>query len=91
MRLSEWSCRPYGPQAPDTWAERSLASYQVVAEGVETVGQLQALGRAGCQMAQGYYFSRPLPADECRELLLEVEDRSSFTDTLCMKLAGSPR
>ncbi|MCU1718542.1 EAL domain-containing protein [Pseudomonas sp. 5P_3.1_Bac2] len=31
-----------------------------VAEGIETVGQLQRLQASGCQLGQGYYFSRPL-------------------------------
>ncbi|MBP5230512.1 MAG: EAL domain-containing protein, partial [Clostridia bacterium] len=36
----------------------------VVAEGVETEGQLRILRNAGCQIVQGYYFSKPLPAEE---------------------------
>lgn len=59
----------------------------VVAEGVETAAQLQVLGRHGCEVAQGFYFSRPLPAEKCRKLLVEVAQRSSFTDTLCLRMA----
>jgi diguanylate cyclase (GGDEF)-like protein len=36
----------------------------VVAEGVETDGQREALLAMGCREMQGYRFSRPLPADE---------------------------
>ncbi|MBI4205676.1 MAG: PAS domain S-box protein, partial [Betaproteobacteria bacterium] len=37
----------------------------VVAEGVETEQQLIFLDANGCDQIQGYYFSSPLPADEC--------------------------
>lgn len=36
----------------------------VIAEGIETKGQLDFLMENSCQEIQGYYFSRPLPAEE---------------------------
>ncbi|RXT08692.1 EAL domain-containing protein [Ammoniphilus sp. CFH 90114] len=41
----------------------------VTAEGVETSDHLEFLANEGCQEAQGYYFSRPLPAYELEEKL----------------------
>lgn len=43
----------------------------VIAEGVETEGQLGFLRGLKCEEMQGYYFSRPLPADDFRALLRE--------------------
>ena len=40
---------------------------QVIAEGVETAQQLDALARLDCDFAQGYLFSRPVPAHELVE------------------------
>ncbi len=42
---------------------------RVVAEGVETREQLAILQEHGCPQGQGYYFSRPVPAVEFRQLL----------------------
>lgn len=47
---------------------------RVVAEGVETVEQLQHLSARHCQMVQGYYFSKPLPAEELLEYLTAYEE-----------------
>ncbi|MDO5459412.1 MAG: GGDEF domain-containing phosphodiesterase, partial [Eubacteriales bacterium] len=40
-----------------------------VAEGVETEGQMKLLQSAGCELVQGYYFSRPLPPEEFEKLI----------------------
>jgi EAL domain-containing protein (putative c-di-GMP-specific phosphodiesterase class I) len=41
----------------------------VIAEGVETEEQLARLRRLGCEYAQGYYFSRPVPGEEAERFL----------------------
>lgn len=51
-----------------------IASYlkvPVVAEGVESEGQLEILRKAGCDLVQGYYFSRPVPAEEFESLIIK--------------------
>jgi diguanylate cyclase (GGDEF)-like protein len=40
---------------------------EVVAEGVETREQVVCLKLAGCDVAQGYHFSRPLSAEQLRD------------------------
>lgn len=42
---------------------------RVVAEGVETEAQLAYLRQQGCDEIQGYYFSRPVPAEVFGEML----------------------
>ena len=42
---------------------------RTVAEGVETVKQLEYLMKAGCDEVQGYYFSKPLPVEQIEALL----------------------
>ena len=42
---------------------------KVVAEGVETEGQLRLLKDVGCDLIQGFYFSRPVPPEEFEKLI----------------------
>lgn len=44
---------------------------RVVAEGVETLEQIQHLQAFGCELLQGYYFSPPVPAHEFEQLLAQ--------------------
>ena len=41
----------------------------VVAEGVETAKQVQFLRERGCNQMQGYFFSRPIPANDFAKLM----------------------
>ena len=43
----------------------------MVAEGVETGGQLEHLRVLGCEFAQGFHVSAPLTAPEARALLAQ--------------------
>lgn len=49
---------------------------RVVVEGVETEGQLAFLTENRCNILQGFYFSPPLPADECMQYLLAPHEFS---------------
>jgi diguanylate cyclase (GGDEF)-like protein/PAS domain S-box-containing protein len=53
---------------------------RVVAEGVETREQLAFLRKQGCPEGQGYYFSRPMCADEFSQLLSRDAAESRFPD-----------
>jgi diguanylate cyclase (GGDEF)-like protein/PAS domain S-box-containing protein len=44
-------------------------SLQVVGEGAETARQVAELERVGCDLVQGFYFSRPVPAAEISRML----------------------
>jgi len=59
---------------------------QVVAEGVEDIDQLMILNGKGCDLVQGYLFSRPLPpADFANCLLKEGGEWHEITDRLGQK------
>jgi len=56
---------------------------QVIAEGVETIEQLDYLRERGCDCAQGYFMARPLTASDMTELLVgrmpeQAGERSAF-------------
>jgi EAL domain-containing protein (putative c-di-GMP-specific phosphodiesterase class I) len=63
-----------GADAPVVQALVSLAhslGLDVVAEGVETEEQAAVLRDYGCGIAQGFLYSRPVPADQMTAVLTE--------------------
>ncbi|MCL6618943.1 MAG: EAL domain-containing protein [Thermomonas hydrothermalis] len=68
-----------GVAAPDDHDDATITSTIIamartlglatVAEGVETPAQLAFLQRHGCDIAQGFHISRPLPGDDCQHFL----------------------
>jgi EAL domain-containing protein (putative c-di-GMP-specific phosphodiesterase class I) len=57
---------------------------QTIAEGVEDTGQANWLRTAGCQVGQGFVWSRPIPIDALRSVLrdglrLQAPDRSALS------------
>lgn len=51
---------------------RSLGLH-VVAEGVENIAQLELLRQMNCRSIQGYYFSRPVPAEEFAQVAIRMK------------------
>ena len=48
----------------------------VIAEGVENKEQMETLKNMGCDIVQGYYFSKPVPADEFAKFLVEKKNQA---------------
>lgn len=46
----------------------------IIAEGVENKEQSDMLLEFGCEQMQGYYFSKPVPADKYEEILLDIKN-----------------
>lgn len=50
---------------------------EVTAEGVETPGQVAIVRDLGCDLAQGYYFARPMPREAYRQWLADWATNTS--------------
>ncbi len=69
--------RSFVAQLPDGDRQRAIIAsvstlaqhlgLRLIAEGLETRDQVDAVVSMGCRYGQGYYFSRPVPADEALE------------------------
>ena len=61
-------------------AMASALHLEVVAEGVESREQMLLLQKRGCQLMQGYYFSRPLPVADVTSLLADLVSSGPRSD-----------
>jgi diguanylate cyclase (GGDEF)-like protein/PAS domain S-box-containing protein len=63
---------------------------QVIADGIEAYQQAEILRRLGCAVGQGFLFARPMPADQCVELLGDNADteKTEEEDMLAVFSAG---
>ncbi len=52
---------------------------EVVAEGVESEAQQQFLREQACDLLQGYYLSKPIPADKFEQFILNHQRQSTET------------
>jgi EAL domain-containing protein (putative c-di-GMP-specific phosphodiesterase class I) len=55
-----------------------LLEVPVIAEGVEKKEQMELLKTLGCDIIQGYYFSKPLPSDEFYELIEKQQKENEY-------------
>jgi EAL domain-containing protein (putative c-di-GMP-specific phosphodiesterase class I) len=62
---------------------------KTVAEGVETAEQAALLRDQGCDFAQGYLYSKPVSARQCRSLLRELERVRPLTETVMVRAIAS--
>lgn len=58
-------------------ATASAVGANSLAEGVESLDQLVTLRKLGCQFAQGFYFGRPVPLGQLRQMIITCENKVS--------------
>ena len=75
LKIDQSFVRNFRPESHDEAIIRTIVTLarsldlRVIAEGVETVAQMEFLRSEGCDEAQGYYFGRPMPAENFRQLI----------------------
>lgn len=60
----------------------------VIAEGVETIDQMEQLRQLGCELGQGYLFAKPVPANEAGTL---IDSSQNWTELLPAPVTGTVR
>ena len=75
LKIDQSFVRPIQDEDSDALIAKAIISLghslnlEVIAEGVETVGQLEFLRAQNCDTVQGYLFSKPIPPEEFLEVL----------------------
>jgi EAL domain-containing protein (putative c-di-GMP-specific phosphodiesterase class I) len=75
LKIDRTFVEPLGESAKSAALVRSIIDLatalemETVAEGVENDAQRETLQALGCRRAQGFYFARPLPAEDLGDLL----------------------
>jgi diguanylate cyclase (GGDEF)-like protein/PAS domain S-box-containing protein len=54
-------------------------NFTVIAEGIEEEKQVHFLNQHACEIGQGYYFSKPLPANQMTEYLLQTVEQKKLS------------
>ncbi|MBO5573618.1 MAG: EAL domain-containing protein [Clostridium sp.] len=57
----------------------------VIAEGVETEEQLKALREMGCDLVQGYYFSRPVPFEIYEDFVVQRKEQGDIGEEMYVR------
>ena len=60
--------------------------YGIIAEGVETSEQLDAIKTLGCETVQGYVFSKPINAESILKLLNREIQENALESTATTRL-----
>jgi diguanylate cyclase (GGDEF)-like protein/PAS domain S-box-containing protein len=77
LKIDQSFIRNLGPDTSEQTLSEAIIvmaqklGLQVIAEGIETEQQREILNNMGCDYGQGYFFSRPLPAEQFESVYLK--------------------
>jgi diguanylate cyclase (GGDEF)-like protein len=92
LKIDRAFVRDMAQDANDAAIVRAIAavakslSLQLVAEGIESAEQLEALRKLDCECGQGFYLSPPVSAEVCRGILLQLRGPRTPADPPKLRL-----